>query len=221
MTYPPPTANGFEEYPTQLAPAQSEVTPQPLPFAPVPVALPAPYAPSAGKPQRRKKGTIATIVVLTLLTLGSLAFAGYMWLSAARWQSNAEAWSEQATTHGESVANLSEELQVTQQQVNSLEQLLESAQARITELANERAQLGDRQVVDQNQIDFQQRLSVAAAQVASSLDLCISRQDELIEALRNPGRYTEESVAQFGQQVGQFCAEAPSANTNLQAEINR
>jgi len=171
--------------------------------------------------RRNSRGAVAAIVILTLLTAAALGLGTYFWLAADRWEANAKAWEDQARSHGVSVADLTDQLTASQTEISTLQLHLESAQARITELANERAQLGDRQVVDQNRIDFQQRLSAAAAQVASSLELCITRQDELIEALRNPGRYTEESVAQFGQQVVQFCADARTANANLQAEINR
>jgi len=170
---------------------------------------------------KKGKGATAAVIVLSILTVAALSLGTYFWFAADQWQANAQAWEAQARAHGEQVADLTAELELAQAETATTQQHLESAQDRITELANERAQLGDQQVVDQNRIDFQQRLSTAAAQVASSLDLCISRQDELIEALRNPGRYTEESVANFGNQVVQFCAEARTANANLQAEINR
>jgi len=213
---PPPTSVAFPAPAPSIIPA-----PAPAPtLAPAPVHLTqVPKAP-ASKP-RASRGAIAAIVLLSLLTTAALALGTYFWLAADRWQANSAAWEDQARAQGVSVAEVQEQLAAAQAETSALQQHLDSAQARITELANERAQLGDQQVVDQNRIDFQQRLSAAAGQVASSLDLCIARQDELIDALRNPGRFTEDSVARFGEQVVQFCAEARTANANLQAEINR
>jgi len=192
-------------YPTTVLPVQTLLHSAPLP---------------SPRPTKRR-GATAAIVILSLLTTAALGLGAYFWFASDRWQANSVAWEEQARAHGTEMADLQVQLETAQAQATQLQQHLESAQLRITELANERAQLGDQQIVDQSRIDFQQRLSAAAGQVASSLDLCIRRQDELIEALRNPGRYTEESVARFGEEVVRFCAEARQANTNLQAEINR
>jgi len=225
--YNPPGPPAAAHNPTGLTQSglyQSAVGPQPY-LAPVqtwePVPTVAPPPPALATVKRGNPGATAAVVILSLLTAAALGLGTYFWFAADRWQAAAAAWEDQARNHGASVAEVTAQLETARAEVVAIQDNLQSAQARITELANERAQLGDQQVVDQNRIDFQARLSAAAGQVASSLELCITRQDELIEALRNPGRYTEESVARFGEQVVQFCNDARTANANLQAEINR
>ncbi|MDR2723320.1 MAG: hypothetical protein LBB54_06310, partial [Cellulomonadaceae bacterium] len=98
---------------------------------------------------------------------------------------------------------------------------VDAATDRISDLANENAQLGDRDVTNQALIDYQRRISEAAANVSRALGQCTDGQSQLIEALRNPGRYTPESVSTFAAEVERHCHAASTANASLQAELNR
>ena len=94
---------------------------------------------------------------------------------------------------------------------------------RITELADDRAQLGDQQVMTQAQFDAQisaqQHNIQVALSIATALANCIDGKEQIITALENPGRYTPESVAIVTGQVEQICQTALAANEQMQREL--
>ncbi|MEK8224894.1 hypothetical protein NKG05_00030 [Oerskovia sp. M15] len=106
-------------------------------------------------------------------------------------------------------------------ELESARSQLGTAQERITELANEKAQLGDENVASQQYLDYQNRISEAAGTVAAALGQCTSAQDELIGYLNNRDAYDPADLEQFATQVDDLCKAATDANAELQKELDQ
>ena len=208
-----------------VPPASSFPTMSPASYAP---AIPDAVAPAPAQPRRRRRGAVAAVVLLSLLLAAALGVGGYLWYAADRWSADAAVWETQAREHGQHVAALENELEaVTREltaardQLTTVREQLSTATARITELANEKAQLGDANAVNQALIDYQQRVSEAAGTVAQALGRCTDGQGRLIEYLRTPEQWDPDSLQQFADQVSALCAQATEANERLQTELQR
>ena len=205
--------------------------PEPAPpassYPPVPPASYAPSLPAAGAAQpaipvrRRSRGAVVAVVLLSLALVAALGVGGYLWYAADRWSADAAVWEDQAREHGQRVAVLEAEVEAVTRELTSARDQLSTATARITELANEKAQLGDTNAVNQVLIDYQQRVSEAAAAVAQALGRCTDGQGRLIEYLRTPELFDPDSLQEFADQVSTLCTQATEANERLQTELQR
>ncbi len=184
------------------------------------LAAPPPVAPPVVV-RRRSRGLVAAVAVLSVLLVAALGLGGYLWYAADRWSADSAEWQEQARANGQRVAVLEAELDASNQELASSREQLATATTRITELANEKAQLGDTNAVNQALIDYQQRVSAAAGTVAQALQRCTDGQARLIEYLRTPERFDPDSLQQFADQVTALCQQAQDANTRLQTELQR
>ncbi|HEY0119123.1 MAG TPA: hypothetical protein VGC04_10110, partial [Cellulomonas sp.] len=92
---------------------------------------------------------------------------------------------------------------------------------RITALADEKAQLGDDREVQRQLVDYQERVSQAARNVASALSNCIDGQNQLITYLENAAAYDPADLERFKSEVQTVCGAATDANTQLQRELDR
>lgn len=195
----------------------------PEPAAPsrdaVPVPVPVLGAAPAG-PGRRARRTLL-VGALGVLLAAALALAGYLWLAADRWRASAQAWEDQARDQAAEVARLEAGLAAAGGELAAARAQLATATARITDLADEKARLGDENVVAQQYLDYQRRVSDAAGVVADALGRCTAGQAQLIEYLAAPERYDAAQLEEFREQVADLCAGATDANTALQQELER
>jgi len=171
--------------------------------------------------RRRGRGAVVAMVLLSLLLVAALGVGGYLWYAAGRWSADAAAWEDQARSQGQRVAVLEAELEAATRELSGAREQLSTATSRILELANEKAQLGDANAVNQALIDYQQRISEAAGAVAQALGRCTDGQGRLIGYLRTPEAFDPDSLHQFGDQVAALCQQATDANARLQAELER
>jgi hypothetical protein len=123
------------------------------------------------------------VPVLSVLLVAALALAGYLWLTTVRWQADSATWEAQARDYADRVAAQRAELTAVDAELVAAREQLAAATRRITDLANEKAQLGDRNVASQQDLDQQTRVSEATAVVADALDRCIAAQARLIADL--------------------------------------
>ena len=214
------------------SPAPEPAPPASFPTAPPAAQFPPPasYAPAVPEtapaeptqPHRRRgRGAVVAVVLLSLLLAAALGVGGYLWYAADRWSADAAVWEAQAREHGQRVAVLENELEASTRELTSAREQLSTATTRITELANEKAQLGDANAVNQALIDYQQRVSEAAGSVAQALGRCTDGQGRLIEYLRTAEQWDPDSLQQFADQVSALCAQATEANERLQTELQR
>ncbi|QTE31376.1 hypothetical protein J4E96_06910 [Pengzhenrongella sicca] len=159
--------------------------------------------------------------MLTIALVLALALAGYLLATTLRYEERA-AWTEdQARQIGAELATTRTELEGTTAELEAVRVQLDTAQARITELADEKAQVGDDRETQRQLADYQQRISEAAGTVASALERCVQGQDTLIGYLNNPTAYDPAQLVQFGTDVDGLCASATTANQTLQDELAR
>jgi chromosome segregation ATPase len=176
--------------------------------APV-VAAPGPVR----APVRRGSRVLAVVLVATI------AVGAYLWLTTVRWQRSSTEWEEKARGYAEEVASLRMQLDGANSELQAARDQLSTATARITDLANEKAQLGDENVASQQYLDYQTQVSAAAATVASALGQCVSGQEQLVGYLKEAEQYEAADLRRYERQVNALCADADDANEALQREL--
>lgn len=170
-------------------------------------------------PQARSR---TAVPVLGVLLAAALALGGYLWLTTVRWQADSATWEAQARQYADRVAEQRAEISAVEAELVAAREQLATATDRITDLANEKAQLGDRNVVSQQEIDQQTRVSEAAAVVADALDQCIGAQSRLIDALAREDAATPGGGAvtdRFASDVDDLCRQAVDAHDELRREL--
>jgi hypothetical protein len=169
----------------------------------------------AGRHRRRPWAVIVLSVLLVLVT----ALSAYLWIRTVRYEDYAQGIEDQARAIGTDLTALREEHEGTVGELAAVNDQLATAQARITELADEKAQIGDDREIQRQLVDYQERVSQAAANVASALSTCIDGQNQLIGYLENSAAYDPTDLQRFKDDVTRVCGIATDANTQLQQEL--
>ena len=195
--------------PWSRPPGRDAWTPtEPLPLVPLP------------SPPRRRGVVVLMATLAVALVVAGLAVGRMLQVNAA-WQRSSTQWQALARTHGEQLAQAQADLQAAQDELTATRSQLDAAQQRITQLADEKAKLGDTTAAQQQLADYQARVSQAAGKVATSLATCIDGQNKLISYLDNAAAYDATSLAGYGTDVQSYCDQAKAANTALQHELSR
>lgn len=200
-------------------PTQPSTEPQPEPNAgQVPSGTHA-GAHAHRRHRRRPWRWIVTVVLLVLL-LGGAGYAGvYLYQTSQAWQERSEEYLRASQGLGEELATSETALAGARSELEAVRAQLATAQTRIVELADEKAQLGDDREVQRQLVDYQQRISEAAGQVALALDQCVQGQNQLIGYMENAAQYDPAELEQFGTDVQALCQAATDANAALQREL--
>lgn len=172
-------------------------------------------APPAAPRRRRPWAVVVLAVLLVLVT----ALAAYLWVRTDRFEQYADDIEAQARVIGTELATLRAEHDGTVSELGAVNEQLSTAQTRITELADEKAQVGDDREVQRQLVDYQERVSQAAANVASALTTCIDAQNQLITYLGDAAAYDPADLERFKSDVQGVCATATEANTELQRQL--
>lgn len=167
---------------------------------------------------RHKRKPWAVIVLSTALVLVT-ALATYLWIRTVRFEEYADGIEAQARVVGTELATLRAEHDGTVAELAAVNDQLTTAQGRITELADEKAQVGDDREIQRQLVDYQERVSQAAANVASALSTCIDAQNELIAYLEDAAAYDPADLIRFKGEVQGVCATATDANSELQRQL--
>lgn len=157
--------------------------------------------------------------MLAVLLVATIAVGAYLWVTTVRWQRSSAEWAELAHEHAAEVAALRMQLDGVSSELAAARDQLSTATARITDLANEKAQLGDENVASQQYLDYQTQVSGAAATVATALGQCVSGQEQLVGYLKDADQYEATDLRRYEQQVSELCADAEQANDVLQREL--
>ncbi|GIG23128.1 hypothetical protein Cch01nite_38520 [Cellulomonas chitinilytica] len=168
----------------------------------------------------RRTVVLLTVALVLAVALGA-ALVGRMLVTTHAWQRSSAGWEALARTHGADLATAQGELADAQAQLTDAQTQLATAQARITELADEKAQLGDTSAAQSQLADYQARVSQAAGNVATALAQCITGQQKLIGYLEESDRYDPADLARFKQDVTTVCGAATDANAALQRELSQ
>ena len=157
-----------------------------------------------------------------MLALGaSTAAAVHLYRTTGAWEARADDYLTVARSLGGDLATSRGELAGTQAELDAVRSQLATARARIIELADEKAQLGDDREVQQQIVDYQERVTEAAGRVALALDQCVQGQNQLIGYLQNAEQYDPLELERYGTDVQTVCQTATEANTALQRELAR
>ncbi len=196
---------------------------QPPAWQPPPGAIPPPAvpAPVPARPRARRRGSRAPVVVLTLLLAAAVGVGAYLWLTTVRWQEDSALWEDRAREQAAEVVALRAELDGVNAELVAAREQLATATGRITELADEKAQLGDETVAAQRYLDYQTRVTEAAGVVATALGQCTEAQSQLIGYLENREAYDPADLERFAGDVQALCDQANRANEQLQQELRR
>ncbi|HEX5332116.1 MAG TPA: hypothetical protein VFW79_05680 [Cellulomonas sp.] len=195
--------------------------PATAPVHAVPVAGPViPYEPPAPSVPRHRRQPWALLVLSILLAL-TLGLATYLLLTTRAYERRSAEWEAAARTTGSDLTQARADLEATTSDLAATRDQLATAQARIVELADEKAQLGDDRAVQRQLVDYQQRISAAAGNVATALNSCIDGQYKLIGYLENPSAYDQADLARFRTDVQTVCGAATDANAALQRELKK
>lgn len=160
-----------------------------------------------------------TVRVLSVLLVVAVGLAGYLVVTTRSHERASERWRALAQSKADALVATQQELDGATSELTAVRDQLATATARITELANEKAQIGDEVATQQQLSDYQQRVSAAAATVASALDRCVTAQQKLIGYLGDAAAYDPADLDQFATDVGGLCSAAQEANTTLQTEL--
>ncbi|GIG37990.1 hypothetical protein [Cellulomonas pakistanensis] len=176
-------------------------------------------APPPGPARRPGRGRTWAVVVLSLLLVLVMALAAYLWVRTVRYQEYADALEAQGRSVGGELASLRVQHDGTLTELAAVNEQLATAQTRITQLADEKAQVGDDREVQRQLVDYQERISQAAANVASALSTCIDAQNQLITYLEDAASYDPADLARFKTDVQGVCKAATDANAELQRQL--
>lgn len=159
--------------------------------------------------------------VLVVITLCLAGTTGYLYRTSNAWQDRADGYAAASTQLGADLASTRRDLADAQSELVAVRAQLATAQDRIVQLANEKAQVGDDREAQRLLADYQARVSTAAGRVAKKLDLCVQGQNQLIGYLGTPDLYDKAALDQFTTDVAARCAAATEANAALQTELGR
>ncbi|MDO8107449.1 hypothetical protein Q6348_09600, partial [Isoptericola sp. b441] len=137
------------------------------------------------------------------------------------WESRAGDYATVSKDLGSDLADTRAELKTTSDELDAVRAQLSTAQKRIIELANEKAQIGDDREAQKLLADYQARVSDAAGQVALALDRCVRGQNQLIGYLQNAELYDPAELDSYATSVQDLCQKATDANTALQGELSQ
>jgi len=202
--------------------------PQPAPTSPPPVATSWTADPEivavdpAPTTSRRPRAAVVILsAVLVLVLVASALLLARMFDTTRAWEDSSAGWEKLANENAAELAATTNDLAAATAELEATNAQLATAQQRITELADEKAQLGDTSASQQQLADYQARVSRAAGQVATALASCVTGQQTLIGYLKESEKYDAAQLTQFGQDVQTVCEQATEANTALQDALTR
>ncbi|HWS59234.1 MAG TPA: hypothetical protein VN257_11890, partial [Actinotalea sp.] len=207
------TADGHPAAPSPVDPVGPAVAP---PDAPA--DAPADDPPDRPHRERRSRWPVVTLSIATVL---GLVAAGYLWHTSDAWQVRAEEYLRASQSLGAELATTRTDLLGARAELEAVRGQLATAQARIVELADEKAQLGDDREVQRQLVDYQERVTEAAGRVAGALDQCVQGQNQLIGYMANAEQYDPVELDQYATSVQELCQTATEANIALQRELAR
>lgn len=158
--------------------------------------------------------------VLTVALVGSCSLSSVLWSRTNDYRDYSDQIAAEATEIGAELARLRTEHEGTLSTLSAVDAQLQVSQDRVTELAAEKAEVGDDREAQRQLADYQQRISQAAGTVASALTTCTQSQEQLIGYLESEQEYDAQELADFRSQVQELCDEATSANEELQRQIS-
>ena len=217
----PPTDTAA--YPAAYPPAQrpSFDTPVSAPVSTQPVSddsHPASSGAHALPPARRRKAPVVAVVLAVLLVV-AVGAGAYLAVLSNQWHERSGAWESESRMLGEKVANLTTDLSGMTAELTLTREQLATAQTRITELADEKAQVGDDRENQKILASDIQAVAQEALDVSASLGDCISAQNTALSYLTVPDSATPEALQASIDQANSVCTAAIKDYNSLQQDL--
>src|SRR5690606_21152160 len=116
----------------------------------------------------RRRRLVVRIVgaLLVVLLLAASAAVVHLWRTTTAWEERAEDYQGTAQTLGTDLSVTQAALDGARAELEAVRGQLTNANTRIAELANEKAQIGDDREAQRQLVDYQERVTDAAGNVA-------------------------------------------------------
>lgn len=172
-------------------------------------------------PLSHKRRWILLTSVLGVLLATAVGFVIYLWDVSRDWEAQVIEVNAANVDLGNRLGQEQAEVVRQQEQIDLLNTQLKTAQARIIELADINAQAGDNVQYYAQEINrLNETIGVASA-VANALERCAEGHQQLLIYVRNPDNYDAGEVAAYEASLNTLCANAESANTQLQNALSQ
>jgi hypothetical protein len=170
---------------------------------------------------RARSSRHTAVIALAATSTALLALSAYLWAASEAWQDRAETYATANTQLGSELASSTVAFNDVSTELDAVRIQLTTAQDRIIELADEKAQIGDDREAQRMLADYQERVSEAAGTVALALERCVQGQNQLIGYMENADSYDPVELDAYAAEVQSLCQNATDANTALQRELNQ
>lgn len=170
-------------------------------------------------PTTRRRRSPLVAVVLAVLLVAALGAGTYLAVLSNQWHDRSQAWESESRALGEKVANLTTDLSGMTSELTLTREQLVTAQARITELADEKAQVGDDRESQKILASDIQAVAQEALDVSASLGDCISAQNTALGYLTVPDSATPEVLQASIDQSNSVCTAAIKDYNSLQEDL--
>ena len=167
-------------------------------------------------PVSRQRLWIIITAVLTALLIAVVAVGIHLRNVSLEWERQVVEIKAQNYDLGERLAAEQTQVIDLQDNVDTLTSQLTTAQQRVIELADEKAQSGDSVEFYEREIADLKTVLSASTGVAGALTQCIDKKEELIGYLRDAANYDAAELATFEAGVTARCDNAIAANVELQ-----
>lgn len=176
---------------------------------------------SRGTPPTRRatRRNRVAVTVLSVFLVAALGGAAYLAVLANEWEQRSGEWEAQSRDLGTEVAELTGEVAGMTSELSIVRDQLATAQARITELADEKAQVGDDRESQKILADDVQEVAETALDVSAALGDCITAQTAVIGYLTAPETTTPEALQTAATQADTVCAAAVDDYNSLQQDL--
>ncbi|MBN2176231.1 MAG: hypothetical protein JW722_01065 [Demequinaceae bacterium] len=154
-----------------------------------------------------------------LLAVLLLGFSIYLLFINDQWQTRSSALTSEAYDLGSRLADANAQIVEKQATLDLVSEQLNTAQARILELVDEKAQAGDDISYAQQQLSLYQELSALGGSVSLALNHCVNEHEKLVGYLKNPEAWDPGDLAAYEASVNTLCNAAQSANATLQKAL--
>jgi hypothetical protein len=165
------------------------------------------------------RGRRAAVVALSLLLVLALGAGAYLAVLSHRWEERSGEWEAQSRDLGSEVADLTGDVAGMTSELTIVRDQLATAQTRITELADEKAQVGDDRESQKILADDVQEVAETALDVSAALGDCVTAQSTVMGYLAAPETTTPEVIATAATQADTVCAAAVEDYNSLQQDL--
>ena len=164
---------------------------------------------------------IVVTSILTVLLIAVTVFAGYLWNVSNAWKDQVAQIDAVNADLGSRLGAEQTEVVRQQSQIDLLTIQLTTAQTRITELADINARSGDDVQYYVAEINARSELAATAGAVANALNRCVEGHQQLVIYLRDEGNYDPNELVEYETSLNALCANAISANVQLQDALSK